>query len=260
MGNDSKITVDHLTHVYRTRKSGSVEALSDVSFSVRDRELVSVIGPTGCGKTTLLKIVGGLMQPTQGTVRIDGVSTEAARRSAKFGFVFQSPTLVPWRNALENTRLPLEILQRADADPDEKSREVLRLVGMTGFEEAYPRELSGGMAHRIAIARALVFDPEILLMDEPFASLDEPLRERMNLELLRIWSQTRKTIVFVTHIIPEAIFLANKVIVFSKRPGAVRRIIEVNLPSHRTQDVRDTKEYFDLIQECRKALDKYEEA
>jgi len=241
---------------YKSR-SGHIQALSDVSFQVKKGDFVSVIGPSGCGKSTLLKIVGGLLVPDKGEVWIEGETAIEARKKAKFGFVFQNPVLLPWRTALENTLLPLEIIsERVGADNSAwaEPEKLLGLVGLGGFERKYPRELSGGMQQRVAISRALVFNPCILLMDEPFGALDEMTRDKMNIDLLRICSKTGKTVIFVTHSIPEAIFLSDKVVVLSQRPANVKTIMDIDLPRPRTRETRESREYVELLMKGRKAL------
>jgi NitT/TauT family transport system ATP-binding protein len=215
-------------------REGEVEALRDVSLTVSDREFVSIVGPSGCGKTTLLRILGGLLLPDAGVVRIDGQILTQPRR--EIGFVFQDPTLMPWRTVVKNVTLPLEVQDQDGYGHRERAMELLALVGLVGFENLYPYELSGGMQQRVAIARALVHEPSILLMDEPFGSLDAITRNQMNVELLRIWRATRKTIVMVTHTIQEAIFLADRVLVMSPRPGHIRATMEVDLPRPRNAD------------------------
>ena len=236
---------------YRSSR-GETPALKEITFDAKHGEFLTVIGPSGCGKSTLLKIIGGLLHPTHGEVLVEGEPAVSARKKAKFGFVFQNPVLLPWRTTLDNACLPLEILQRSDGD--DEARKFLKLVGLDGFEDRYPRELSGGMQQRVAIARALVFDPEILLMDEPFGALDEMTRDRMNIDLLRIWSETGKTVIFVTHSIPEAIFLASRVIVLSQRPATVDTIIDVDLPYPRNRLTRENPTFSSLIREGRACL------
>jgi len=231
---DICMEINDVSHTYKSVKKGAVEALKAVDFEVKQNEFLSIIGPSGCGKSTLLKIICNLLGLTQGEVLIHGETAEIARKKAKFGLVFQKPTLLPWRTVLENVILPLEVLEKPIDDTPMK---LLDLVGLSGFENAYPRELSGGMQSRVAIARALVFDPEILLMDEPFGSLDEFTREKLGEDILRIWAETKKTIVFITHSIPEAAFLSNRIIVLSNRPATITKIIEVDIPYPRTLDV-----------------------
>jgi NitT/TauT family transport system ATP-binding protein len=238
---------------YRTLKGESVHALESVSFNVDERQFISIIGPSGCGKSTVLKVIGGLLPPTKGKALVDNEEPITARKQAKFGFVFQNPVLLPWKTAIDNTILPLRILRRADS-AGERPFELLNLVGLSGFENKYPKELSGGMQQRVAIARALVFDPPILLMDEPFGALDEITRDRMNVDLLRIWVETGKTIVFVTHSIPEAVFLSQKVVVMSKSPAVVKAVVDIDLPYPRGVTTRDTPEYVGYVRTVREEL------
>lgn len=246
------IEVRNLTKYYN-----SLHVLNEISFNINCGEFVSIIGPSGCGKTTLLKIISGLIKPTKGEIIINGNPVEIALKRKEFGFVFQNPVLLPWRNALKNVELPLEILDYKSSG--NSPRELLELVGLKGFEDYYPNELSGGMQQRVAIARALIIDPTILLMDEPFGALDEIMRDKMNLELLRIWRKKKSitsTVIFVTHSIPEAVFLSDRVIILSERPAVVEKIIEVNLPRPRTSEIKYSKKYIELIKCIRKLLKK----
>lgn len=251
------IEVANVYHTYKT-ETEPIEALKDINFSVRDNEFISIIGPSGCGKTTLLRVIGGLFKPTHGEVLIKGRTVDEARKNREFGFVFQSPALLPWRTVLGNARLPLEIIG-INSSPKEKMNnhimKLLELVGIVDFKDNYPHELSGGMQQRVTIARALSFNPSILLMDEPFGALDEITRDRMNLELLRIWEIAKHTIVFVTHSIREAIFLSDKVIILSKRPAQIFKILEVNLLRPRKTNLRRTEEFQSLAQEAHRLLD-----
>jgi len=248
-----KVQVDQVTMQYPGVRGFSVDALKEISFNVKPGELVSVVGPSGCGKTTLLKIVGGLLRPSKGKVLIDGEDVNIARKKAKIGFVFQNPVLLPWRTAIKNVELPLEVLGQSARHQVDPLR-VLKQVGLAGFESTYPSQLSGGMQSRVAIARALVFDPEILLMDEPFGALDEITREKLGEDLVRLWMETKKSIVFVTHSIPEAVFLAQRVVVLTARPAAVARIVSVGLPHPRTADMQASREYIDRVGDVRNAL------
>lgn len=239
-----------------TKDYDKLLVLDRISFQVSKGEFISVIGPSGCGKTTLLKIIGGLIAPTSGEIRLHGEPLKIASRKRQFGFVFQNPVLLPWRNVKNNVELPLEII--GDKKTKDPSKNLLKIVGLDGFEDYYPDQLSGGMQQRAAIARALIFEPPILLMDEPFGSLDEITRSRMNLELLRIWqSETiaTSTIVLVTHSIPEAVFLSDKIVVLSKRPAKIAKIIEIDLPRPRNNGIKSSKKYLDLIECLRKTLD-----
>ncbi|MCE1196657.1 ABC transporter ATP-binding protein [bacterium] len=219
---------------YRTGGS-EIEALGDVSFDVYPKEFVSIVGPSGCGKTTLLKIIAGLLPMSSGAIDVDKADFDISR---EVGFVFQKPLLLHWRKILDNVLLPIEILKKDRKAMEGRARQLLALVGLEGFEDRYPGELSGGMQQRVSIARALVHDPKLLLMDEPFGALDAITRERLNSELLRIWEETGKTILFVTHGINEAVFLSDRVIVLSARPSRMIESLDIDLPRPRRQDVR----------------------
>lgn len=238
-----------------TKYYNNLHVLDRINFRVSEGEFVSIIGPSGCGKTTLLKIISGLIKPTKGNIEFKDKPTGFAANKGRFGFVFQNPVLLPWRNIIKNVELPLEILEKKN--PKKSSKDLLKLVGLKGFESYYPNQLSGGMQQRAAIARALIFDPPILLMDEPFGALDEIIRNYMGLELLRIW-QTEKnktsTVIFVTHSIPEAVFLSDRIIILSKRPAKIEKIIDIDLPRPRTTEIKSSKKYIDLIECLRKVL------
>jgi NitT/TauT family transport system ATP-binding protein len=233
----------------------SVTALQDISVSFPTGGFVSLIGPSGCGKSTLLRIVADLLHPTSGSVRVLGDSPAKARRERALGFVFQDAALLPWRTVLSNVRLPLQVGSAPRNGHAQTPEELLRLVGLAGRENAYPQELSGGMRQRVSIARALVCQPRLLLMDEPFGALDEITRDRMNEELLRIWEQTGTTILFVTHSIPEAVYLSQQVLVLSSQPGRVRAQMEIDLPYPRRLEVRDTPQFTALTGGIRKLLE-----
>jgi len=226
----SVVSIQGLTKSFRT----GVTALADIDLEVAPREFVSLIGPSGCGKSTLLRIIGDLVAPTSGTVRVNGKSAHQARVDHDYGIVFQDAVLFDWRTVARNVALPLELLGWDRGRRKERVAEMLELVELTGFESSRPWQLSGGMQQRVSIARALSFDPALLLMDEPFGALDEMTRERLNLELLGIWEKAESTIVFVTHSIPEAVFLADRVVVMTPRPGRVARTFDVPLPRPRT--------------------------
>ena len=251
-GNGSvKIRVEGATKVYET-KTGVVHALEDVSVGVRDGELVCVLGPSGCGKTTLLWAMSGLHALTRGRVLLDG-SAVTGPRPREIGMVFQDANLLPWRNLRQNLEFPFEIKRRT---PDEaRIAKLLDETGLVGFDKAYPRELSGGMQQRASIVRALAQDPAVLLMDEPFGALDAFTRDEMNLLLLRLWEETRKTIVFVTHNISEAIFLADRVVVMTSRPGRVAQIYEIDLPRPRTIEMTFEPGFIAQIQEIKHAVE-----
>ena len=237
---------------YQTADGVTIEALRDIHLAVEHGEFTAVVGPSGCGKSTLLRIIAGLDRASAGSVEIDGALVAGPVASA--GVMFQDPLLMAWRTALNNVLLPIEVLRRKRAAYRERARELLALVGLQGFEQRYPHELSGGMQQRVALARALIHDPELLLMDEPFAALDEITREQMGLELLRIWNETGKTVLFVTHSISEAVFLADRVLVLSARPGLLRAEIRVELPRPRSAKVRGLQRYTDHCQQIREQL------
>jgi NitT/TauT family transport system ATP-binding protein len=231
-----------------------VTALSGIDLEVQPREFVSLIGPSGCGKSTLLRIIGDLIEPSEGTVEVNGKPAHRARLDHDYGIVFQDAVLYDWRTVSKNIALPLELLRWGKEKRRERVDEMLRLVELEGFEERHPWELSGGMQQRVSIARALSFDPALLLMDEPFGALDEMTRERLNLELLRIWEASGSTIVFVTHSIPEAVFLSTRVVVMSPRPGRVAAVIDVDLPHPRTAQTREEPRFFELVTAVRERL------
>jgi NitT/TauT family transport system ATP-binding protein len=234
--------------------AGRVEALANVDLAVARGEFVSLIGPSGCGKSTLLRIVGDLTPVTGGTVNVNGKAAARARLDRDYGMVFQAPVLFEWRTVQKNVELPLEILRKPQAERTARARQMLDLVELAAFADHRPWQLSGGMQQRVAIARALALDPAILLMDEPFGALDEMTRERMNLELLRIWDRTGTTVIFVTHSIPEAVFLSTRVVVMSARPGRITHVVEIDLPRERNVETREMDRYFELVTEVREAL------
>ncbi len=240
--------------VFSGRDRGQTVALQGIDLDIRPREFVSLIGPSGCGKSTLLRVIGDLVQPSRGDVVVNGKTAERARRDRDYGMVFQAPVLFDWRSVEDNVKLPLEILGKPREWRARRAQEMLDLVELGDFTRHMPYQLSGGMQQRVAIARALSFEPRILLMDEPFGALDEMTRERMNDEVLRIWEQTGTTVVFVTHSIPEAVFLSTRVVVMSARPGRITKVVDVDLPRPRTEEVRETEAYFALITEVREAL------
>ncbi|HXI79983.1 MAG TPA: ABC transporter ATP-binding protein [Verrucomicrobiae bacterium] len=230
------------------------KALEGIDLEIRKGEFVSLIGPSGCGKSTLLRIVGDLTSPTRGTVTVNGKPADRARRDRDYGIVFQAPVLFDWRTVEDNVKLPLEMLGYDAARRTSRAREMLELMELGDFLRHHPYQLSGGMQQRVAIARALAIEPAILLMDEPFGALDEMTRERMNSEVLRIWQQTGTTVLFVTHSIPEAVFLSSRVVVMSARPGRITKVIDVDLPRPRTEQTRETRRYFEVVTEVREAL------
>ena len=231
-----------------------VYALADVNLTIPRGEFVSFIGPSGCGKTTLLRVIADLQQVTGGQVRVNGVSPQAARLDRAYGYVFQAPALYPWRSILRNITLPLEIIGLPKAERLARAKRVLDLVNLTGFEKKFPWQLSGGMQQRVSIARALSVDPELLLMDEPFGALDEIIRDHLNEQLLDLWRRTGKTLLFVTHSIPEAVFLSTKIVVMSPRPGRIIDVIDSNLPRDRKLDIRETPEFAAIAHRVREGL------
>lgn len=234
--------------------SGPVHALRDVSLDIAKGDFVSFIGPSGCGKTTFLRCIAALETPTGGTLEVNGMTPDQARRARAYGYVFQAAGLYPWRTIGRNVKLPLEIMGFSREEQDRRMREVLRLVDLEGFERKYPWHLSGGMQQRASIARALAFDADILLMDEPFGALDEIVRDHLNEQLLQLWGRTGKTIGFVTHSIPEAVFLSTRIVVMSPRPGRITEIIDSPLPRERPLDIRDSPEFIALAHRVRDGL------
>nr|WP_255703022.1 ABC transporter ATP-binding protein [Roseivivax sp. GX 12232] len=228
--------------------------MKDVDLDVSKGEFVSFIGPSGCGKTTFLRCVAGLETPTGGELSVDGMSPEEARKARAYGYVFQAAGLYPWRTIGGNIRLPLEIMGYSREEKAERVKNTLELVDLAGFEKKFPWQLSGGMQQRASIARALSFDAPILLMDEPFGALDEIVRDRLNEELLALWARTEKTMLFVTHSIPEAVYLSTKIVVMSPRPGRISDVIESPLPRERPLDIRDSREFIEVAHRVREGL------
>jgi NitT/TauT family transport system ATP-binding protein len=233
---------------------GETTALQDIDLELGEREFVSLIGPSGCGKSTLLRIIGDLIQPTSGTARVNGKPARQARIDRDYGIVFQDPVLYDWRTVAKNIALPLELARWNRRRRTEKVKEMLDLVELSGFENHHPWQLSGGMQQRVSIARALSFDPALLLMDEPFGALDEMTRERLNMELLQIWDASGSTVVFVTHSIAEAVFLSTRVVVMSPRPGRISDVVTIDLPQPRTAATREESRFFELVTAVREAL------
>lgn len=233
---------------------GPVHALQGITLDIARGDFVSFIGPSGCGKTTFLRVVAALEQPTGGTITVNGMSPDEARRQRAYGYVFQAAGLYPWRTIARNISLPLEIMGYSRADQQERVGKVLDLVDLAGFGEKFPWQLSGGMQQRASIARALSFDADILLMDEPFGALDEIVRDHLNEQLLALWRRTGKTIGFVTHSIPEAVYLSTKIVVMSPRPGRITDVIESPLPAERPLDIRDTPEFLEVAHRVREGL------
>ena len=250
---DAVIAARNLDLTFQTN-DGPVHALRDVTLDIGKGDFVSFIGPSGCGKTTFLRVMADLEQPTGGSVTVNGVSPEEARRARAYGYVFQAAGLYPWRTIGGNIRLPLEIMGIPRAEQAERVARVLDLVELGGFEKKFPWQLSGGMQQRASIARALSFDADILLMDEPFGALDEIVRDHLNEQLLKLWDRTGKTIAFVTHSIPEAVYLSTRIVVMSPRPGRITDVIESPLPRERPLDIRDTPEFLEVAHRVREGL------
>jgi NitT/TauT family transport system ATP-binding protein len=248
------ITLQNVNMVFGSGGASPVTALKDINLEVRQGEFVSLIGPSGCGKSTLLRLVADLLAPTTGTITVNGKSPREVRLKREYGFVFQAATLYEWRTIRRNVQLPLEIMGYNARQQEERARAMLEMVELGNFAHLYPWQLSGGMQQRASIARALAFEPALLLMDEPFGALDEFTRDRMNMELLRIWRQTGTTILFVTHSIAEAVFLSNRVVVMSARPGRIKDIISVDLPQPRLFETREEPAYFAHVIKVRESL------
>ncbi|PYE55978.1 ABC transporter ATP-binding protein [Deinococcus yavapaiensis] len=249
------ISVRNLGMVFPTA-GGETVALQNASLEIGAGEFISLIGPSGCGKTTLLRLMADLLTPTSGELRVAGQTPQEAREQRAYGYVFQAPALFEWRNVLSNVMLPLEVMNFPKEERRARAETMLRLVGLEKFARSYPWQLSGGMQQRVSIARALAFDPPILLMDEPFGALDEITREHLNMELLRLWRDTKKTVVFVTHSISEAVFLSTRVVVMTARPGKIEGVVDVDLPQPRTAEVRETPAFFEAATKVRELLRK----
>jgi NitT/TauT family transport system ATP-binding protein len=247
------IDIDNMSLTFQTA-DGPVFALDEVSLTVRHGDFVSFIGPSGCGKTTLMRVIADLEKPTGGSISVNGTSPELARLSRAYGYVFQAPALYPWRTVERNVTLPLEIMNLSAAERKDRAARYLELVNLKGFEKKFPWQLSGGMQQRVSIARALSFEPELLLMDEPFGALDEITRDHLNEQLIRLWEKTEKTVIFVTHSIPEAVFLSSRIVVMSPRPGRIIDVIDSNLPADRTLDVRESPEFLEIAHRVREGL------
>ena len=232
----------------------AVTALSKVNLTVNKGDFVSLIGPSGCGKTTLLRVIADLERATGGTIKVNGVTPEQARLDRGYGYVFQAAALYPWRTVIRNVTLPLEIMGMGRAQRLERAKRVIELVELTGFERKFPWQLSGGMQQRVSIARALSFDPDILLMDEPFGALDEIIRDRLNEQLHKLWERTGKTVIFVTHSIPEAVFLSTRIVVMSPRPGRIVDVVESKLPRDRNFEIRESAEFAEIAHRVRLGL------
>ncbi|MCB0193148.1 MAG: ABC transporter ATP-binding protein [Anaerolineae bacterium] len=248
------VSIENLNKVFNQGSKNAVHALKDVDLKIKPNEFISLIGPSGCGKSTLLRVIGDLVTPTSGNVTVNNKSAPQARLDRDYGMVFQAATLYDWRTVAKNVQLPLELMKYPREKKEARTREMLKLVELQDFHHHYPWQLSGGMQQRVSIARALAFEPSILLMDEPFGALDEMTRERLNLELLSIWEKTKTTVIFVTHSITEAVFLSTRVIVMSARPGQITHDIKIDLPQPRNTDTREDVRFFQLENEVRDAL------
>lgn len=253
------VSLKNVNKVFGNPDRPTTIALKDINLEILPGEFISLIGPSGCGKSTLLRTIGDLIEASSGEVIVNGKTAHQARVNREYGMVFQAPVLFEWRTVLKNVELPLEVMGVPKSERTARARQMLELVELRNFERHYPWQLSGGMQQRVAIARALAFRPGLLLMDEPFGALDEITRERMNAELLRIWQETQTTVVFVTHSIPEAVFLSTRVVVMSARPGRITEIIPIDLPYPRNIETREHPQFFALITTVREALRKGEE-
>jgi NitT/TauT family transport system ATP-binding protein len=247
------VVAQNLSLIFQTADT-PVTALSEVNLTIQRGEFVSFIGPSGCGKTTLMRVIADLERATSGDITVNGVSPEQARLQRAYGYVFQAAALYPWRNVIKNVMLPLEIMGLPAAERESRALQQLEQVGLKGFERKYPWQLSGGMQQRVSIARALALQPQMLLMDEPFGALDEITRDHLNEQLLRLWESTGKTVIFVTHSISEAVFLSNRIVVMSPRPGRIIDVIENPQPPGRNLDARETPAFIDVAHRVRLAL------
>ncbi len=247
------IEIEKLNLIFET-PDAPVHALSDVDLTINSGDFVSFIGPSGCGKTTLMRVIADLETPTNGSISVNGMTPRQAREQRAYGYVFQAPALYPWRTVQKNVRLPLEIMGLSKDEQVARTKKNLSLVNLEGFEQKFPWQLSGGMQQRVSIARALAVEPDLLLMDEPFGALDEITRDHLNEQLLRLWDQTGKTVIFVTHSIPESVFLSSKIVVMSPRPGKIIDIIDCNLPKDRKLDIRETPEFLEIAHRVREGL------
>ena len=250
-----EIQVKDLDVTVKDNSGNDVKALTGVNLDIYKGEFISLLGPSGCGKTTLLRSIADLQEPTDGTIRISGQTPKELRQQQKFGFVFQQPVLFDWRTVKKNVELPLEIMYQSKADRAKRADEMLEMVGLKDFANHFPKQLSGGMQQRVNIARAFGIRPEILLMDEPFSALDEFTKEKLYEDLLRIWRQTNKTIIFVTHNIQEAVFLSDRICVLSPHPGRLSAIVDVDLPRPRTLDMKESAHFNELVLKVRNSFE-----
>lgn len=249
------ITIQHVDKIFTSNDGSTVQALKDINLEVQSGEFISFIGPSGCGKSTLLRLIANLIEPTDGSITVNGHSPREARLKRQYGFIFQNATLYEWRTVLKNVQLPLEVMKYSRRERDERAHRMLELVELGEFANHYPWQLSGGMQQRVSIARALAFEPNLLLMDEPFGALDEMTRERLNNELLAIWREIPSmTVLFVTHNISEAVYLSSRVVVMSPRPGQIVDVVELDLPRPRTAETMESERYFHYINEVRHLL------
>ena len=249
----SVIRAENLNLIFETN-DGAVHALKDINLNVKQSDFISFIGPSGCGKTTFLRVVADLEKPSGGEITVNGKTPQNARKDRDYGYVFQAPALLQWRSISKNISLPLEIMGYSKAEQQARVKKNIELVGLSGFEKKFPWQLSGGMQQRASIARALAFDADLLLMDEPFGALDEIVRDHLNEQLLELWKKTKKTICFVTHSIPEAVYLSTKIVVMSPRPGRITDVIHSDLPSKRPLDIRESPRFLEIAQRVRKGL------
>lgn len=254
MNTSAAVALEGASKIFNEGAANQVEALEGIDLHIEPGEFISLIGPSGCGKSTLLRLIGDLLEPSGGKVTVAGKPAHQARLDREYGMVFQQATLYEWRSVAKNVQLPLEVMGRDKAERETRADKMLDLVGLTEFSSHYPWQLSGGMQQRVAIARALSFEPSILLMDEPFGALDEMTRERMQAEVLDIWSKTGTTVVFVTHSIPEAVFLSTRVVVMSPRPGRIEAVIDTGLPQPRDDDTRESDHFYAKLTEVREVL------
>lgn len=253
------VSMTNVSKVFGESSNNKTIALQNIDLTIAPNEFISIIGPSGCGKSTLLRLIGDLITPSSGDIRVNGKQAHQARLDQDYGMVFQAPVLFEWRRILQNVSLPLELRGVNKKDRETQARRLLGMVELNGFEDHYPWQLSGGMQQRAAIARSLATQPQLLLMDEPFGALDEMTRERMNMEVLKIWEQTQVTVVFVTHSIAEAVFLSTRIVVMSARPGRIMHIVDVDLPVPRDEQTREMETYFRVETEVREWLRKAEE-
>lgn len=253
--NELQIQVKDLEVTFKDNAGNDVKALTGINLDIQKGEFISLLGPSGCGKTTLLRSIADLQEPTDGIIRIDGKTPKEIRLEQKFGFVFQQPVLFEWRTVKKNVELPLEIMYYDKKERQKRAEEMLEMVGLIKFKNHFPKQLSGGMQQRVNIARAFALRPEILLMDEPFSALDEFTKEKLHEDLLRIWRQTDKTVIFVTHNIQEAVFLSDRICVLSPHPGRLSAIVDVDLPRPRTLEMRDTQHFTELVTKVRNSFE-----